>query len=301
MFDMSQIVLAGIVFLCVALGTLLVIARLMPDKWRKRIDAIRGGGHVANEDRLSRVKEIAQALGELSGEAGDEAMRRRLAQAGFRDPSVVAMHAGMRVLLSGIFLVVVPSGWGSSLRALWVVAAAAAGFFLPNVLLSHKIRQRQHNLANGLPDALDLMTIAVDAGLGLDAAMMRVTRKIGIQSPALRKELEATWMEIRAGVPRAAALRNLAERTGVEDISLLVTLLNSADQLGVPVGAALHNFSATLRLKRHQRAEEQAGKVPVKLLFPLTFLVLPVLLMVLIGPSAIQIARALTSMSQGGV
>jgi hypothetical protein len=104
MFDMSQIVLAGIVFLCVALGTLLVIARLMPDKWRKRIDAIRGGGHVANEDRLSRVKEIAQALGELSGEAGDEAMRRRLAQAGFRDPSVVAMHAGMRVLLSGIFL-----------------------------------------------------------------------------------------------------------------------------------------------------------------------------------------------------
>jgi tight adherence protein C len=140
------------------------------------------------------------------------------------------------------------------------------------------------------------MTIAVDAGLGLDAAMLRATQKMSLQSEGLQREWEAAWMEMQAGVPRATALRNLADRCGLEDLQLLVTLLNSAEQMGVPIAGALRNFAATLRLKRHQRAEECAAQMPTKLLFPLVVFILPVMLMVVGGPAAIQILRTLASL-----
>lgn len=295
-----QMLLYGAVFACVVCVSWLALTHVTPDQWQQRIRMIRGG-YAANTDGLARLKALALAVGRLSGEADDGALQRKLVQAGFRSPSALAGLLGMRVLLGVAAMLLT---WlllpALGHRALCVLLATAAAFYLPNVVLARRVERRQREIAQGLPEALDLMTIAVDAGLGLDAAVMRVTNKIGMQAPALRTELELTWMEINAGVARPAALLNLAKRTGVEDINLLVALLNSAEQLGVPVSGALHNFSASLRLKRQQRAEEQAGKMPVKLLFPLVFLVLPVLVIVLIGPSVMQIGRALVSLSGGG-
>ncbi|KVN98546.1 hypothetical protein WJ69_34405 [Burkholderia ubonensis] len=304
MFNPVSLILLGGVFVSVAFCCWLALSRLVPDNRQRRLDAIRGIESLKS-DPLAEVKKLAQALGKFSGEEGDAGLRRDLMRAGYRDSSAVGLYGGARVFVLCAFLLVtwlcVPSTWQSSIRILSIVVAATAGFYLPKAVLSSKIRERQESLARGLPDALDLMTIAVDAGLGLDVAMMRATQRIGMQSDALRRELDATWMEIQAGVPRAVALRNLAERTGVEDISLLVTLLNSAEQLGVAVGITLRNFSATLRLKRHQRAEERAAKIPLKLLFPLVFLILPVLLMVLVGPAGLQVTRAMSSLNGGGI
>lgn len=305
MFNTVQIIVVGGIFLFVACGSLLIFMRLTPDEWQRRVDAIRGRSSTAStEDVLSKVKRFVQALGKWSGDDHDIGLRQQLSQAGYREPSAVAIYGGTRILLGiGLLLAAwffAPSGWAPSVRNLVIVSAATVGFYLPRFVLSSKVRERRQALACGLPNALDMMTIALDAGLGLDAAMMRATRRIGVQSDALRWELEATWMEIQAGVPRATALSNLAVRTGVEDINLLVTLLNSAEQLGVAVGGTLRNFSATLRLKRQQRAEEQAAKVPVKLLFPLIFLIFPVLMVVLAGPAGFQIARVMTSQEWSG-
>jgi tight adherence protein C len=301
MFNHFELVLGGCVFLAVAFTCWLVLARLVPERSQHRIDAIRGIKRSPMREPIADVKKLTQALGKWSGDANDTGLRLQLVQAGYREPSAVALYGGARVLLLCIFPLVVwlctPDAF--RLRLQVAIVAAILGFFLPKVALSRKIRERQTSLTTGLPDALDLMTIAVDAGLGLDAAMMRATKRIGIQSDALRGELEATWMEIQAGVPRPNALRNLANRTGVEEVSLLVTLLISAEQLGVSVGTTLRNFSGTLRLKRHQRAEELAAKIPLKLLFPLAAFILPVLLMVLLGPAAIQVTRALSTMAGG--
>jgi len=295
-----QTLLYCVVFACVAYVTWLLLIRLAPDQWRQRIHAIRGG-YAANTDGMARLKALALAVGKFTGEADDGALQRKLLQAGFRAPSAVAVLLGMRVLLGAVALLLawllVPA---ASHRGLWVLLAVAAAFYVPNIVLARKVEQRKQEITKSLPEALDLMTIAVDAGLGLDGAVMRVTNKLGAHAPALRTELELTWMEIHAGVARPTALLNLAKRTGVEDIDLLVALLNSAEQLGVPVGNALHNFSSSLRLKRQQRAEELAAKLPVKLLFPLVFLILPTLVIVLIAPSVMQVGRSLMALATGG-
>jgi tight adherence protein C len=303
MFNTNQIVLLVLVFWCVVYGAWLLLGRLTPDTWLQRIEAIRGDAPV-RVDGLARLKQFAHALGKLSGEKEDVGVRQKLLHAGYRDPSAFAVYMGARILLAGILLALawlfMPQGLSATGRPLWLGLSAVLGCYLPQLALSRQVKQRQQQLAYGLPDALDMMTIAVDGGLGLDVAMQRVTSKVGIQTAVLRQEFDATWLEIQVGVPRAAALRNLARRTGVEDINLLVALLNSADQLGVSVGGALHNFSAALRLKRQQRAEESAATVPVKLMFPLMFLILPVLMMLLLAPSVARIADALGAASGGG-
>lgn len=304
MFSTAEIAVIGGIFLFVACGSLLIFKWLTPDDWQRRVDVIRGCSSAkSTEDARSKVKRFVQVLGKWSGDDRDSGLPQQLAQAGYREPSAVAIFGGTRILLSiGLLLAawyLAPSGWKTPVRNFVIVTAAAVGFYSPRVVLFRKVQARKHDLACGLPNALDMITIAVDAGLGLDAAIMRATQRIGLQSDALRWELEVTWMEVHAGVPRAAALRNLAVRTGVEDINLLVTLLNSADQLGVAVGETLRNFSATLRLKRQQRAEEVAAKVPIKLIFPLALFILPVLMILLLGPAAIQIMRTLTSIHGG--
>ena len=300
MFNPIELILVGGIFLSVACCCWLLLMRITPDKWQQRVDSVRGIKRADATTPFEQFKKLAQRVGAFSDETNDSALRRSLVHAGYRDPSAPAIYAGARVLLLGFFLVaawlIVPSKDAASLRLLYVVVAGAAGFYIPKIILTRKIEARQLKLATTLPAALDLMTIAVDAGLGLDVAMMRTTQRIGVESEALRWEFEATWMEIQAGIPRAQALINLADRTGVEDIRLLVTLLNSAEQLGVAVGTTLRNFSATLRLKRQQRAEELAAKVPLKLLFPLVFLMFPVLIVELAGPAGIQISRAFASM-----
>jgi len=183
-----------------------------------------------------------------------------------------------------------------------MLVASAVGFYLPNLILSRIVERRQRALFEALPDALDLMTVCVEAGLGIDAAMMRVTEEIGVRSPDLRDEFALMLLELRAGAAREKALRNLAVRTGVEDIDALATMLIQADRFGTSMGDSLRVYTETLRMKRRLRAEEQAAKIALKLLFPLIFCIFPTLMVVLLGPAIINICRVLLpSMAGNGV
>ncbi|MGH6640337.1 MAG: type II secretion system F family protein, partial [Polaromonas sp.] len=177
---------------------------------------------------------------------------------------------------------------------------AAAGYYLPNVLLANVTRRRQRELQEALPDALDLMIVCVEAGLGLDAAMNRAASEIGLRSAALSDELNLVALELRMGAKRELALRNLALRTGVDDIASFVAMLVQADRFGTNVADALRIQAETMRTHRRLRAEERAAKIPLKLLFPLIFFIFPSLMLVLMGPAMISIYRILLPSMGGG-
>ena len=181
---------------------------------------------------------------------------------------------------------------GSSLL-MWLLVAAAAGYYLPNQLLRVRVKQRQREIFESFPDALDLMTVCVEAGLAIDAALGRVAQEISLRSAVLSEELKLVTLELRAGNPKDRALRNLALRTGVDDVDALVAMLIQAERFGTSVADSLRVQSETLRTKRRQRAEEAAAKIALKLLFPLIFFIFPSLLVVLMGPAFIQIYRVL--------
>jgi tight adherence protein C len=176
---------------------------------------------------------------------------------------------------------------------LFALCASAFGFYLPNGVLARLIERRRRALFEDLPDAVDLMTVCVEAGLGFDAALSRVTDEIGMRSKALHDEFELVLLELRAGSGRDKALRNLALRTGVEDIDTLTTMLIQADRFGTSIGDSLRVYTDNLRTKRRLRAEEKAAKIALKLLFPLIFFIFPTLIIVLLGPAALQTARIL--------
>jgi tight adherence protein C len=174
-----------------------------------------------------------------------------------------------------------------------LVLSAALGYYLPNVLLALVIRSRQRELREALPDAVDLMTVCVEAGLALDAALTRAGEEMSLRSPALADELNLVTLELRVGSTREGALHNLALRTGVDDITTFVTMLLQSERFGTSVADSLRILSETMRDHRRQRAEEAAAKIPVKLLFPLVFFIFPALFLVLIGPALIGIFKTL--------
>jgi tight adherence protein C len=182
---------------------------------------------------------------------------------------------------------------GTTGMLFYVLTAAAAGYYLPNFVLKKMIAHRQREIFESFPDALDLMTICVEAGLGMDAALARVAGEIGLKSRVLSEELNLVTLELRAGSVKDKALRGLATRTGVEDVDALVAMLIQAERFGTSIADSLRVQSEQLRTKRRQRAEEQAAKIALKLLFPLIFFIFPALLVVLMGPAFIQIYRVL--------
>ncbi len=181
-----------------------------------------------------------------------------------------------------------------------LVVLAALGYYLPNVLLALAIRSRQRELREALPDAVDLMTVCVEAGLALDAALTRAGEEMNLRSPALADELNLVTLELRVGLTREGALHNLALRTGVDDITTFVTMLLQSERFGTSVADSLRILSETMRDHRRQRAEERAAQIPVKLLFPLIFFIFPALFLVLIGPAVIGISRTLFPAMGGG-
>lgn len=170
---------------------------------------------------------------------------------------------------------------------------AALGYFLPNIVLERQITYRKREVFENFPDAIDLMTVCVEAGLGLDAAISRVGEEMRLKSLILAGELHLVNLELRAGGARERALRNLALRTGVEEVDALAAMLVQADRFGTSVADSLRVHSDSLRTKRRLRAEETAATIPTKLLFPLIFCIFPSMLLVLLGPAFISIYRAL--------
>jgi tight adherence protein C len=218
--------------------------------------------------------------------------RRWLIQAGYREPRHLTVYVGSRLAtaLLGFVLVILVSGFNSPLL---MVGLGGFGFFLPRFVLKRLIRNRQHRITIGLPDALDLTVICVEAGLALDQAMMRVGQDLHHAHPELSDEFHMVNLEMRAGKPRAEALRNLVERTGVDDIRSLVGTLIQTDRFGTSVAQALRVHSDSLRTERRQRAEEQAAKTTIKMVVPLVLFVLPSIIFVTLGPAVIMLIRTL--------
>ncbi len=214
--------------------------------------------------------------------------RAWLIQAGYRNASHLTIYRGMRVLFAalGFFSVFVFTGFDSLLLLLGVTAL---GFFIPRFILKKKLQERQRRIRLGLPDGLDLTVICVEAGLSLDQAMMRVGQDLSTAHPELSAEFHLFNLETRAGKPRVEALRNLAERTGVDDLRSLVGTLIQTDRFGTSVAQALRVHSDSLRTERRQRAEEQAAKTTVKMIIPLVLFVMPSLMVVTVGPAIIQL------------
>jgi tight adherence protein C len=224
--------------------------------------------------------------------------RAWLIQAGYRNPQHVTIYRGLRVLFAaiGFFSVFLFTGFNSPLL---LCGLTAFGFFLPRFLLKRKLKERQLRIRLGLPDALDLTVICVEAGLALDQAMMRVGEDLRTSHPELSGEFHLFDLEIRAGKPRVEALRNLAERTGVDDIRSLVATLIQTDRFGTSVAQALRVHSDSLRTERRQRAEEQAAKTTVKMIIPLVLFVMPSLIFVTVGPAVIQLLHIFMPAAEG--
>ena len=281
---------------------------LMPDKFRRRVASIENEarGVPAGETQnlwLEHAVKVSRPLARLAQPSEgweNSPMRLRFINAGWRNQSTPYFFFGAKTLLALILplLCMLFGGErllssGTSLVMLALLLSACIGYYLPNMLLNHQIEVRQRDIFDSFPDALDLLTICVEAGLGLEAALNRVAEEIHLKSQVLGQEFQLMILELRAGFSKERALRNLALRTGVEDIDLLVAMLIQSDRFGTSMGESLRIHADNLRTKRHQRAEEAAAKISLKLLFPLIFMIFPTLMLILVGPAAMQIYRVL--------
>jgi tight adherence protein C len=218
--------------------------------------------------------------------------QRMLMRAGYRNPEAVTMLQGAKFITPIVLICLAYFTGFYKYNPFFILAVAAIGGFLaPDFWLTTRIHKRQHILRLSLPDALDLLVICVEAGLGLDQALMRVSQELKVVHPELSEELELVNSEIRVGKIRIDALRELATRTGVDDIKALIATLIQTDRFGTSVGQSLRVHSDELRTKRRQRAEEAAAKTTVKMVPPLVFFIFPALFVVILGPAAITIMR----------
>jgi tight adherence protein C len=218
-------------------------------------------------------------------------LRRQLVRAGYDGPQAMFIYV-VATLVTPVVLVLL-SLTVIGMRSGWIVAmfAAAIGYLLPGLFLSRKTEKRKRQIQDGLPDALDLLIVCVEAGCGLDQAIVKASDELDITYPALTHELRLITTEIRAGKPRLEAFKNFAARTQVDDVRSLVALLVQTDKFGTSIAQALRTHAETSRTKRRQRAEERAAKVGVKLVFPLVLFLFPALYVVILGPAVIQFIR----------
>jgi len=221
-----------------------------------------------------------------------------LARAGYRSPTAGRVYGWVRIAAPLLFPTLLFAGGkaiGIPDKTLLLLAAAgaAAGLCLPAAFLRSKARKRQETITDALPDALDLLTVCVEAGLGINSAFLRIAEEFRLSSPTLSEEFDVVNREMVAGKPRMEALRALADRTGVEDVKSLVAMLIQTERLGTSLAQSLRVHSDSLRVRRRQRAEEAAAKTTIKLVFPLVFLLFPALFIVILGPGVLQILHVL--------
>ncbi|MEI6028045.1 MAG: type II secretion system F family protein [Betaproteobacteria bacterium] len=303
-----QLAFLALVFVGVVAALAGISAMARPDAARQRLlDLSRttpaGPASPASSRWLQRLAALVRPISRLSTpEEGFEksSIRMRFLHAGVRSPTAptaffgtkTALALGLPLLGLGVLTLADATLRGQSFL-LAMLALAAMGYYLPNFMLSRAVQHRQLEIFESFPDALDMMTVCVEAGLGTEAAMVRVADDLQFKSPALAEELRLVNLELRAGADRERALRNLALRTGVEEVDGFVTMVSQAERFGTSIAASLRVHADTLRTVRRQRAEEAAAKIALKLLFPLIFCIFPSLMVVLMGPAMIQIYRVL--------
>ncbi len=303
----QSLIFLAIVFLVFASVAALASWMMVPDRFRRRVANLQeteaSGLEQQTNPWVTRIAKVAQPFVKLSlpTDGWDNSpMRLRFINAGWRNTSAPALFFSAKTVLALILPLVVMLVVGdrlllagSSAILLALTLSSAIGYYLPNMLLNHVVERRQREIFESFPDALDLLTICIEAGLGLDQALAKVAGEIHLKSETLAQELQLVLMELRTGFSKEQALRHLALRTGVEDIDMLVAMLIQADRFGTSMGDSLRVHSENLRSKRRQVAEEAAAKIAIKLLFPLIFFVFPTLLLVLLGPALIQVYRVL--------
>jgi tight adherence protein C len=301
-----MLMLPGLVFISVTLALAGLFLWLAPTKTERRLQAM--AGTPTKGDWSETVVKLAGPLAQLSAPKGDwdtSPLRLKFLNAGIRNDEARLFYFAAKTILPLFFagLAFVALGRTGNVDGMtlvfYVLLAALIGVYIPNYILRRKIKRRQREIFENFPDAADLMLVCVEAGLGLDAGLSRVADEVKMKSMPLAEELHLTNLEMRAGGTREKSLHNLAMRTGIEEISTFAVMLTQADKFGTSIGESLRVFSDDLRHKRQVRAEEQAAKVPNKMLFPLIICIFPSIIMVILGPAAIQIVRTLLPMLNG--
>jgi tight adherence protein C len=219
-------------------------------------------------------------------------IQRRMAGAGYHSPWAAILFAVAQIAIPAVLLLTSITVVGTDgAKVLLAAFAAAMGYYVPAFWLGRQTERRRREISNGLPDAIDLLIVCIEAGSGLDQALAKVSDELALSYPALAAELEMIGKETRAGKPRMEAFKNFAERTKVDDVRSLVAMLVQTDRFGTSLGQALRTHADVARTKRRQRAEEKAAKLGIKLLFPLVFCLFPAFYVLVLGPSMVRIYR----------
>ena len=245
---------------------------------------------------VGALKRLGNAVPKSPSEMGK--LQQRLVTAGYRRNEAVAIFLGIRVGVALLLFGLLSTPILFRPNLMTAAAACGIGYVLPGFLLARVAKRRQHKIRLGLPDALDLLVVSVEAGLGLDQAIQRVADELAFAHPELADELRLINLELRAGKARTEALRNFGERTDVDDVISLCAMLIQTDKFGTSVAQSLRVHSETSRTKRRQRAEEAAAKTGVKMVFPLVFCIFPAIWVVTIGPAAIKFVQVLGPMTE---
>lgn len=286
------------VAVCVGAITSWLLARSAPEQRRLRTMAAGTAGAMgilAQTPMLAHGPDpVLQRVSKyLPRSASDMSrLQKRLTRAGFPHYRAVIIYSVAELLLPAVAFFGLVTLLGMRTGLVPGLLAAGAMYVVPSFYVGHRTNLRKKAIRNGLPDALDLLTVCVEAGSGLDQALQKASQELEISHPALAEELRLITTEVRAGKPRLEAFRNFAQRTGVEDVRTLVSMLTQTDRFGTSIGDALRVHSETSRTKRRQEAEERANKVGVKLVFPLALCLFPALYVVCFGPVVVRIYRA---------
>ena len=318
--EFTPLLISGLVFVLILIGLVGVFAilqsRSKAKAWGARVKGKKEAvpGEAQKEQGLGYIKtsflQVLERLGQANkpkDQAETSRLRKTLVTAGYRSPRAPVTFMGTKIFL-GLLLLGVFFVFGAELTkdkpvSYFIggtVLCAMVGFYAPQLWLSSAVTSRKERIIDGFPDALDLMVVCVEAGLGLDQAIARVGDEISIGHKDLGDEYKILSLELRAGLTREQALRNLNERTDVDEIRSLVALLIQTDRFGTSIGQALRVHSDSMRMNRRLKAEEMAAKLPVKLMGPLILCIFPALLIVIMGPGAILLMKKVFPAMVGG-
>lgn len=293
---MLYIVIAAGLTLFFATALLIVILERRSSAEARLLDAVQGFKPVVSTPAfqpaaiLSEISSTTERIRRGVGITDTANASRQLALAGYRQSYHVEIFYAVRLLLTATAAVLI-SVFVHDNIVFWFIMGTLLAYYAPDLFVSHLIRSRRERIRLGLPDALDLLAICMEAGLGLDQALMRVGAELAGTHPDLSDEFNLITLEQRAGTPRIEAWRHMAERTKLEIISAFVSMLVQTDKFGTPISKALAVFSDSLRTQRRQKAEELAAKTTIKLVFPLVFFIFPSMFIVLLAPALMSIAR----------
>ena len=302
----QEILFLILVFIAVFSILSLIIYKLNIDPARKRASSfsIDVQSNTGSSEFISTLVRVIDPISRLAlpSEGWDKSpLQLKFVNAGWRTTDAPKLYFGIKSILTISFPTIAYFFLDKSIQAenasgtlFILILFAALGYYLPNIVLSKIVKKRQQEIVETLPDATDLLIICMEAGLSFDQALAKVASEIKLKSEILSQELELLLMEVRSGFTRERALRNLALRTGVEEIDGLATMVIQSERFGTSIGDALRIHADTARTKRRQKAEETASKIALKLLFPLLICLMPAIFIVLLVPSLMQIKEALS-------